>query len=126
MLHAVRYVVLLAMGAALLAPGSTGEPKHPCKGNPEQVAPCFPVHGRLMYYNGAPSARIWRIGTKRILGVSERYPEIRSVPQSLEEKLTLENMIYGDFEVCPFTKERPDEMQLVCIESASHLHIKKY
>jgi hypothetical protein len=33
------------------------------------VAKCFVVHGRLSFYNGAPSARIWKIGTKRILGV---------------------------------------------------------
>jgi hypothetical protein len=29
--------------------------------------------------------------------------------------------IYGDFELCPFTPERKDAMQMVCIESATHL-----
>ena len=125
MLDGRKTAILLTLGLALLQPMSGGETKQPCRGNPSQAGPCFRVRGRLMIHLGSPSARIWRIGTKRILGVSERYPEIQSMPQSLEKKLTLENRIYGDFEVCPFTKERPDEMQLVCIESASHLRIKK-
>ena len=33
--------------------------------------------------------------------------------------------IYGDFEVYPFTPERKGEMQLVCIESASHVVVKR-
>jgi hypothetical protein len=33
--------------------------------------------------------------------------------------------IYGDFDVCPFTKEKPGHMQMVCIESASHLTAKR-
>ena len=28
--------------------------------------------------------------------------------------------IYGDFNVCPFTKQKPGHMQMVCIESAAH------
>jgi hypothetical protein len=26
------------------------------------------VHGRLMYYNGTPSFRVWVVGTNRLLG----------------------------------------------------------
>jgi hypothetical protein len=33
--------------------------------------------------------------------------------------------IYGDFEVCPFTPKRKGEMQLVCVESASKLVVKR-
>ena len=33
--------------------------------------------------------------------------------------------IYGDFEVCPFTAERKGVMQFVCIESASHVVVKR-
>jgi hypothetical protein len=39
---------------------------------------------------------------------------------------SLDDDIYGDFEVCPFTPERKGEMQLVCIESASHVVVKHY
>ncbi len=125
MLSIIRNQVLLVLGAILLGSLSFAESKRPCKANPYQVAPCFTVHGRLTINVGSPSARIWRIGTKRILGVSERYSQVRQVPQSLEEKLKPDVAIYGDFEVCPFTKDRPGEMQLVCIESASNLVVKR-
>lgn len=125
MLHVIKNQVLLVLGAILLVPLSFAESKGPCKGNPHQVAPCFTVRGRLTIYLGSPSARIWRIGTKRILGISERYAQVRQMPESLEEKLKPGVAIYGDFEVCPFTKDRPGQMQLVCIESASNLVVKK-
>jgi hypothetical protein len=32
--------------------------------------------------------------------------------------------VYGDFEICPFTPERKGYMQMVCVESASHLFVK--
>jgi hypothetical protein len=44
----------------------------PCSKHPQLVGTCFTVRGRLSVYNGAPALRIWRIGTKRILGVSEQ------------------------------------------------------
>lgn len=144
MLSLLRNQVPLVLGAILLLPLSLArsqrparasgtssalpgrpESQQPCKGNPYQVAPCFKVHGRLMYYMGAPSPRIWWIGTKRILGVSESHAEVRQMPKSLREKLKLDEAIYGDFEVCPFTKERPGEMQFVCIESASNLIVRR-
>ena len=44
--------------------------KELCKDNPRVVGPCITVHGRLSLYIGNPSIRIWRIGTKRILGLT--------------------------------------------------------
>ncbi len=121
----VRNYALLVVGALLLASLSPAESEQPCKGNPYQVAPCFTARGRLTIYVGSPSARIWRIGTKRILGVSERYSHIRRMPKPLEERLNPGVAIYGDFEVCPFAQERPGQMQFVCIESASNVAVKK-
>jgi len=92
----------------LLVPSSlaTEERKEvPCKGNPNQVGDCFTIHGRISLWNGTPSARIWRIGTRRILGVSEAHDPVRRMPASLEEKLDWDTVIYADFELCPFTKE---------------------
>ena len=34
--------------------------------------------------------------------------------------------IFGDFEVCPFTPTKEGAMQMVCVESASHLIAKRY
>ena len=42
-----------------------------CKDHPMVSGPCFKVRGRMAFYNGAPSLRIWPVGTERILGISE-------------------------------------------------------
>jgi hypothetical protein len=41
-------------------------------------------------------------------------------------KVTPENDVYANFEVCPFTPQRKREMQLVCIESASQVVLKHH
>jgi len=77
-----------------------------------------------MYTNGTPSLRIWRVGTNRILGVLP--PEDEIIPPNL--KLALQGWdkwVYADLEVCPFTKEKRGEMQMVCVESAEHLVVQK-
>ena len=68
----MRYALIA--GLALCAVGAQALPQSaptrniPCK-TPENVASCYWTHGRLNFANGAPSYRIWKIGTKRILGV---------------------------------------------------------
>jgi hypothetical protein len=44
------------------------------------------------------------------------------IPQNM--RFDSNESIYGDFEVCPFTPERKGHLQLVCIESATHLVVK--
>jgi len=136
-LSASAVVAYVAVGAAaiLLASAAPGEsrpadidPKAGCKSNPALVGACFTIHGRIMAANGTPGMRIWRVGTKRILGVLPSEDEI--VPEPLKEYLKryfgpLTN-IYGDLLVCPFTEPRPGEMQMVCIEAASHLVVEQY
>jgi len=97
----------------------------PCKEDPGIVDSCFKIHGRVFSSNGTPSLRIWRVGTDRILGVFD--PEDEIIPDNLSKRLTGENVeVYGDYAVCPFTKAKPDEMQMVCVESASHLVTKSH
>lgn len=124
-----KWLWLLA-GLTLLPgpmPATSASKKPVCKGNPEVVGECFTVHGRLFASNGTPSIRIWRVGTKRILGVTDGGgPETPGIPDNLSKRFrAFENQIYGDFAVCPFSKEKPGEMRSVCIESASHLVVKK-
>ena len=45
--------------------------------------------------------------------------------EALAKQLEGENEILGDFLVCPFTRPRPREMQLMCIESAKNVVVKK-
>jgi hypothetical protein len=49
----------------------TSEGSQPCKTDPDIIDACFNVHGRLSAWNGSPTMRIWRTGTKRILGVRD-------------------------------------------------------
>ena len=77
-----------------------------------------------MYTNGTPSLRIWRVGTDRILGVLP--PEHEIIPKNLRSALKgFYRWVYADLQVCPFTKEKPGEMQMVCVESAEHLVVKQ-
>ena len=102
--------------------------KDKCKGNPEVVGACYAVHGRLSTGADTIQLRLWPVGTKRMLGVSDG-PEINDAESPLYPKTIRfsngDETIYGDFEVCPFTLRREGEMQFVCIETASHLVAKR-
>ena len=112
---------------------------------------CYWTHGRLSFYNGDPTLRIWKIGTRRLLGVfngpSHFPPRITSfdddvfspeLPKNLEKIYRAEwkrlerdhrgifpNDVFADFEVCPLEPEKKGEMQAVCIESAKNIFVEK-
>lgn len=97
--------------------GKTVEgPSANCDSDPDLVAACFVVHGRLSFYNGNPTARIWKIGTHRMLGVHESV-----LPGALGLKMNWNIDAYGNFYVCPFAKEKPGVMQFVCVQGARHV-----
>jgi len=95
-----------------------------CKGNKRVVGQCFSFHGRLACYNGNPTARIWRIGTHRILGIHDDENPI--VPTNISRFVNFDNQIYADFLVCPFDEEKSGRMQIVCVESATNVVIEHY
>ena len=100
----------------------------PCHEHPQVIGKCFTVHGRLAVYSGAPALRLWKVGTRRVLGISaQRFalPGYRNVPAVLEQQINQDVNIFGDFLVCPFTRPRPGEMQLVCIEEGKNLLVRK-
>src|SRR5258708_24736550 len=81
-----------------------------CREHPQLIGKCFVVRGRLSVYNGTPAVRLWRIGTRRVLGISEqrfKVPGYRNLPQSLAQQLNGGNEVRGDFLVCPFTRPSP-------------------
>ncbi len=99
-----------------------------CQEHPQLIGKCFVVRGSLSVHNGAPAVRLRRMGTHRVLGVSEQrfnLPGYRNLPEGLAEQIKGDNEIIGDFLVCPFTKPKPREMQLVCIESANNTSVRK-
>ena len=100
----------------------------PCSKHPQLAGSCFTVRGRLSVYNGAPALRIWRLGTKRILGVSEQRFAVagyRNVPENIRTQVDQDKALFGDYLVCPFTKPKENEMQMVCIEKVTNLVVKK-
>ena len=101
-----------------------------CKAHPQLSGSCFEIRGRMTVYNGSPSIRIWPVGTKRLLGVSEGRFYITkgygNLPEELFEQLSLENAMYADFTICPFTDDEPGVMRLVCVESAENISIRDW
>jgi hypothetical protein len=99
-----------------------------CKTRTDLVGPCWSVHGRLRVGNGNPSTRIWPIGTMRLLGVQDQFFDNDEESASPEEirKYGFTAQIFADYMVCPLTKEKSGEMQIVCISSAKHIHVEKW
>lgn len=120
-------VALLILGGSVSASSPAVQVQKSCREHPQLVGKCFSVHGRLSSYNGNPAVRLWNLRTKRLLGVSDQRFNVagyRNLPEDLANKLDGEVNIYADFLVCPFTRSRPHEMQLVCVESARHVMVK--
>jgi hypothetical protein len=83
----------------------------------------------MNFYNGAPSVRIWRVGTTRMLGVSEQRfaaDGFCNLPPSIRQRLAWDADVFADFLVCPFTRVQPGIMQLVCVESATHVTVRPH
>jgi hypothetical protein len=101
---------------------AAGAAEQPCKSNPGLAGKCFAVRGRMRAYNGNPTYRIWKIGTQRILGVTSPHPgEEPILPDGVACGFDCD--VYADFEVCPFTREKPGVMQRVCVESAANRRV---
>lgn len=67
------------------------------------VGECKTLRGRLSLYNGYTSARIWPVGTKRLLGVPGDKRDTPAVPDKVFSKLSWDTDVYADFEVCPLS-----------------------
>lgn len=149
----MRYALILALAlcavVAQAIPQTTAKRKIPCK-TPDIAASCYWTHGRLSVYNGNPTWRLWKIGTKRILAIlSGPNSQGHDVEDSLHPELppNLERIYdadyerrvarkewdaefpqsaFGDFEVCPLEPERKGKMQAVCVESARNIVLQPY
>jgi len=125
----MKSALALTITLSLFASASQAEPGTPCAQSRATVGQCFVVHGRMFFPNGNPPVRISRLGTKRILGVLDGAKSDASdavLPADLRSKLEPEwdkYDVFGDFEVCPLTQERPGHMQFVCLKSAHHVNL---
>jgi hypothetical protein len=122
-----KAAVLNADAASIKRVGKKAHPpSQACQSDPDLIGPCFTTRGRLSAWNGSPTFRIWRIGTRRIMGLTERlFPSDQVVlPESLDGQMNFDVDAYGDFMVCPITSDVPGKMQLVCVESAQNVTFK--
>jgi hypothetical protein len=128
---------------------STNKRKIPCK-TPENASQCYWTHGRLSVYEGAVPYNIWKIGTRRLLGVfsgPSHYPALTdddifnpALPAELDRAYEADNRrhkkatgimwaipppVFADYEVCPLRREIKGERQPVCIESAKNIFIQQ-
>jgi len=114
---------------ALFAAGEGLAETPSCKASPTITQPCFTVRARLFFANGTPSARLWSVGTRRLLGVgglrgdSETEEPLPENVRLLATPVTDGDLrpLMGTFRVCPLERSRPGWMQRVCIQSANHL-----
>jgi hypothetical protein len=130
---------------------SPGAAKHkiPCK-TLENASLCYWTRGRLaVYQGGAPSYRLWKIGTRRILGIfngpshfpptieeDDQNPELparllkayesdnQRMKRATGISWTIPPPVFADFEVCPLEPERKGWMQAACVESARNIFVE--
>lgn len=115
----MKKMIVLVFLVATFVPAFGGA----CRKDPLVRGACFRVHGRLSFYNGAPSARLWVIGTEHMLDVPSEKSEM---PDYLLKLMPdFDDEVYGDFVVCPYKKHVPGRMQPVCVESGRHLVHKR-
>ena len=128
-----KFVIAIALVSASTAELRAADihdacvPHARCAGNAMLVGACFEFRGELKLWNGNPTYRISRVGTKRILGVL--CDEDPIIPSNLKTWLDdpanaqWDRDFRGDYEVCPFTASRLGVMQFVCVEKVTHLTI---
>ena len=115
--------VLACLLAAGVSSGAIAAASEDCRARSDLVGPCFRVHGRAALYNGNPTIRIWKVGTRRLLGVSARCepPACEPLPAAVRAALDWVHPVYADFVVCPFAPARAGVMRMVCVAAATNL-----
>ena len=121
---------------AQAVPQNAPKRRIPCK-TPENASECFWTRGRIREGNGTPAYRMWKVGTKRLLGIysglstyndplslDNENPEF---PANIDKTWAPEvgAPLYDEFEVCPLAPEHPGAMRPVCVESAKNLFVDR-
>jgi hypothetical protein len=132
--------ILICSSASTISTAQEARKTIPCK-TPAIANSCYWAHGRLQFGNGTPALRLWKIGTRRVLGIYSGpsvYPPTRETdyldnedPQLPANVVRAFNknrpaagflpLIFGNFEICPLESEKPQTMQAACIESAKNI-----
>ncbi|MBL7986181.1 MAG: hypothetical protein JNM91_14335 [Flavobacteriales bacterium] len=82
----------------------------------------FTFRGRLSYWNGNPSFRIWPVGTTRLLGI--RGVCLNSLDLGIWNPYH-DHELWADFTVSTITPREHGVMQFVCIRSIKVPFLRK-
>ena len=82
----------------------------------------FTFRGRMSAWNGAPTFRIWPVGTKRLLGLRTVCLDHLELDE-WNPYMGLE--LWADFTVSSITPSKPGVMQFVCIRSIDKPFLRK-
>lgn|SRR5580658_9544839 len=122
-----KHFVRVFVAVSLISVGQLAEAAE-CQDDPAVIAQCFTVHGRVARYADG-LVFPWPVGTKRLLDIA--YPPTSSrdgaepfMPDGLRTLVDADAVVFGDFELCPFERDKPRVMRHVCIQSASHLVVQ--
>jgi hypothetical protein len=128
----LRLALIAAHTFAICAASAAAAEEVKCAGNRHVVDKCYDVRGRV-YFTATSQIVLWPIGTKRLFNVplyNELYDHtemkrlegtIVPLPPQLDALLEQSMIVFGNFNVCPFTHPEPKVRGYVCIESASNL-----
>ncbi len=119
-------LVIILLVILLISNSNVEARDDPCVSDERVVGICFDIHARLRL-NANMRLYLWPIGTNRLLAVSymSDVPEADPVlPSNLVDVMNSDKEVFGDFRVCPFTKEDPGKIQIICVESAENLVLK--
>jgi len=97
--------------------------------------PCTWLHARLEAYNGAPTLRLFQLGTQHVFGLGTSYeathhcphcnPNAPDLPPNVDKVfIGFKNVVIADFQVCPLQALRPGHMQPARIIAAKNLIIQ--
>lgn len=97
---------------------------------------CRWIHGRLRAYNGAPSLRMWEVGTHHLFGLGTNYelshrcehcaPNAPDLPPNVDRVfMGFQTVVWGEFEVCPLAPFKPGHMQPAHLIGAKDLVVKR-
>jgi hypothetical protein len=78
---------------------------------------CFRIHARYEVYTGDGMEVLWPVGTHRLLWAASGTDRLDKLLANHMD----ESVIFGDFLVCPLTKDIPGEMRHVCIQQMRNL-----
>ena len=82
---------------------------------------CFRIHARYAVYTGDGMEVLWPVGTHRLLWAAYGTDPLDTLLNGHLDN----SYIFGDFLVCPLSKEIPGEMRHVCIKQMEHLKMTK-